>query len=441
MTIRDQIASRLADARATARERLRLPRILRRGLWPYLLALGPGLLAASAGNDAGGIATYASAGAAYGYGLLWAMVLVTICVGVVQEMSARLGAVTGKGFSDLVRENFSLRTTALILLTLFVANFGIIVSEFVGIAAAAELFGLNRYIAVPLAAALVWLLITRGSYARVEKIFLMLTLAFLAYIGAAFLAKPDWGAVLQQTIRPTLQLNIDYLQLLIALIGTTISPYMQLYVQSSVVEKGVTPADYRYTRFDVYLGTLFAGIVAAFIIIATAATLFPTGKQVETAADAARALEPVAGPYAGLMFGLGLLGASLLAAGVLPLATTYMMSEALGFERGVSRSWDEAPIFMGLFTGLVALGAVLALIPGLPLIQVLVGVYVLNGLLLPIELFAILRLVNDHELMGHHVNRGIFGALAWAIAVVVSLLSLTLIAITVLSWFGVNLGG
>jgi Mn2+/Fe2+ NRAMP family transporter len=369
------------------------------------------------------------------------MVLVTICVGVVQEMSARLGAVTGKGFSDLVRENFSLRTTALILLTLFVANFGIIVSEFVGIAAAAELFGVNRYIAVPLAAALVWLLITRGSYARVEKIFLMLTLAFLAYIGAAFLAKPDWGAVLQETIRPTLQLNIDYLKLLIALIGTTISPYMQLYVQSSVVEKGVTPADYRYTRFDVYLGTLFAGIVAAFIIIATATTLFPTGKQVETAADAARALEPVAGPYAGLMFGLGLLGASLLAAGVLPLATTYMMSEALGFERGVSRSWDEAPIFMGLFTGLVALGAVLALIPGLPLIQVLVGVYVLNGLLLPIELFAILRLINDHELMGHHVNRGIFGALAWAIAAVVSLLSLTLIAITVLSWFGVNLGG
>jgi Mn2+/Fe2+ NRAMP family transporter len=441
LTIRDQIASRLADARATARERLRLPRILRRGLWPYLLALGPGLLAASAGNDAGGIATYASAGASYGYKLLWAMVLVTICVGVVQEMSARLGAVTGKGFSDLVRENFSLRTTALILLTLFVANFGIIVSEFVGIAAAAELFGISRYIAVPVAAALVWLLITRGSYARVEKIFLTLTLAFLAYIGAAFLAKPDWGAVLQQTIRPTLQLNINYLQLLIALIGTTISPYMQLYVQSSVVEKGVTPADYRYTRFDVYLGTLFAGIVASFIIIATAATLFPAGKQVETAADAARALEPVAGPYAGLMFGLGLLGASLLAAGVLPLATTYMMSEALGFERGVSRSWGEAPIFMGLFTGLVALGAVLALIPGLPLIQVLVGVYVLNGLLLPIELFAILRLVNDHELMGQHVNRGVFGALAWAIAAVVSLLSLTLIAITVLSWFGVNFGG
>jgi Mn2+/Fe2+ NRAMP family transporter len=242
------------------------------------------------------------------------MVVVTICVGVVQEMSARLGAVTGKGFSDLVRENFSLRATALILLTLFIANFGIIVSEFVGVAAAAELFGVNRYLAVPVAAALVWLLITRGSYDRVEKIFLALSLVFFAYIAAAFLAKPDWSAVARETIRPRIPWSIGYLQLLIALIGTTISPYMQLYVQSSVVEKGVTPADYRYTRVDVYMGTLFAGIVAAFIIIATAATLFPRGQTIETAADAARALEPVAGAYASLLFGLGLLGASLLAA-------------------------------------------------------------------------------------------------------------------------------
>ncbi|HNP70605.1 MAG TPA: Nramp family divalent metal transporter [Kouleothrix sp.] len=416
----------------TVRERLRRRR---RTLWPYLLALGPGLLAASAGNDAGGIATYASAGASYGYGLLWAMVIVTICVGVVQEMSARLGAVTGKGFSDLVRENFSLRVTALILLTLFVANFGIIVSEFVGIAAAAELFGVSRYVAVPVTAGLVWLLITRGSYDRVEKIFLVLTLGFFAYIGAAFLARPDWGEVLVATALPRPPLEVGYLQLLIALIGTTISPYMQLYVQSSVVEKGVTPEEYRYTRFDVFVGTLFAGLVASFIIIATAATLFPRGIAIETAADAAVALEPVAGPYARLLFGLGLLGASLLAAGVLPLATTYVMSEALGFERGVSRSWSEAPIFMGLFTGLVVVGALLALIPGLPLIQVLVGVYVLNGLLLPIELFAILALVNNRELMGEHTNRRGYNALAWAITIVVSLLSISLIAITVLGWF------
>jgi Mn2+/Fe2+ NRAMP family transporter len=246
--------------------------------------------------------------------------------------------------------------------------------------------------------------------------------------------------VLLQTVRPTIHWNIGYLSLLIALIGTTISPYMQLYIQSSVVEKGVTPVEYRYTRFDVYVGTLFAGLVAAFIIVATAATLYPLGKQVETAADAARALEPVAGPYAGILFGLGLLGASLLAAGVLPLATTYMMSEAIGIERGVSRTWEEAPVFMGLFSGLVALGALLALLPGLPLIQVLVGVYVLNGLLLPIELFAILRLINDRELMGDHVNGRLHNLLAWSSAIIVSQLSLALIAITVLGWFGVDVG-
>jgi Mn2+/Fe2+ NRAMP family transporter len=407
---------------------------MRKRLWLYLRALGPGLLAASAGNDAGGIATYASAGASYGYGLLWAMVIVTVCVGVVQEMSARMGAVTGKGFSDLVRETFTLRQTALILLTLLVANTGIIVSEFIGVAASAELFGVSRYVAVPLAAVFVWLLVTRGSYGWVERIFLVLTLAFLAYIGAAFLARPDWGTVLAATVRPHLHFERGYLHLLIALIGTTISPYMQLYVQSSVVEKGVTPDDYRYTRFDVIVGTLTAGVVAVFIIIATAAALFPRGITVNTAADAARALEPVAGEYAGLLFALGLLGASLLAAGVLPLATTYMLSEALGFERGVSRSWSEAPIFMGTLTGLIVLGAAVALVPGLPLIKVLVGVYVLNGLLLPVELFAILRLVNDRELMGPHVNGRVYNVLAWGIAIVVSVLSLALIVMTVVDW-------
>jgi Mn2+/Fe2+ NRAMP family transporter len=407
---------------------------MRKRLWLYLSALGPGLLAASAGNDAGGIATYASAGASYGYGLLWAMAIVTLCVGVVQEMSARMGAVTGKGFSDLLRESFTLRQTALILLTLLVANTGIIVSEFIGVAAAAELFGVSRYIAVPLAAVFVWLLVTRGSYGWVERIFLVLSLAFLAYIGAAFLARPDWEAVLRETVHPTLHFERGYLHLLIALIGTTISPYMQLYVQSSVVEKGVTTADYRYTRFDVIVGTLSAGIVAAFIIIATAATLHPRGIAVDTAADAARALEPVAGPYAGVLFGLGLLGASLLAAGVLPLATTYMLSEALGFERGVSRSWSEAPIFMGILTGLIVLGAAVALVPGLPLIPVLVGVYVLNGILLPVELFAILRLVNDRELMGPHVNKPIYNFFAWTIAIGVSVLSLVLIGMTVAEW-------
>src|SRR3954470_18746140 len=427
--------SRGAAARDLATPRRPEFRLMRKRLWPYLLALGPGLLAASAGNDAGGIATYASAGASYGYGLLWAMVVVTVCVGVVQEMSAGMGAVTGKGFSDLVRESFTLRQTALILLTLLIANLGIIVSEFIGVAAAAELFGVSRYVAVPLAAIFVWLLITRSSYGWVEKIFLFLTLAFLAYIAAAFLAKPDWGEVMRQTVAPRLRPELGYLNLLIALIGTTISPYMQLYVQSSVVEKGVTPEEYRYTRFDVVVGTISAGVVAVFIIIATAATLYPRHIAVDTAAAAARALEPVAGHYAEALFAIGLLGASLLAAGVLPLATTYMLSEALGFERSVSHSWAEAPIFMGTFTGLIVLGAGIALIPGLPLIQVLVGVYVLNGLLLPVELFAILRLVNDPEIMGDYVNGKLYNLVAWAIAIVVSLLSLALIVMTVVGWF------
>ena len=412
----------------------------RRRRWMlYLMALGPGLLAASAGNDAGGIATYASAGAKYGNGLLWAMAIVTICVGIVQEMSARLGAVTGKGFSDLVRESFPLRITALILGTLCIANFGIIVSEFVGIAAAAELFGISRYIAVPVMALMIWVLITRGSYGRVERVFMALALVFLAYIAAAVLAKPNWSEIAQATLSPRLQLDAGYLQILIALVGTTISPYMQLYIQSSVVEKGVTLDEYRYTRFDVWVGTLFAGIVATAIMIATSVALHPRGITIEGAADAALALQPVAGEYARVLFGLGLFGASVLAAGVLPLATTYMLSEALGFERGVSRSWDEAPIFMWLFSGLLFVGAALALIPGLPLIQVLVGVYVLNGLLLPIELFAILRLVNNRELMGDQINHGLYNLLAWGVAITVSLLSLSLIVTTILGWFGIRL--
>jgi Mn2+/Fe2+ NRAMP family transporter len=425
------------------RPRFRLPqaRHIFGTLWPYLLALGPGLVAANAGNDAGGIATYASVGASYGYDLLWVMVIITVCMGVVQEMCARLGTVTGKGFSDLVREHFSLRMTAFILLALVVANGGIIVSEFVGIAAAAELFGVSRYVAVPLAAVFVWLLLTRGSYGRVEKILLSFTLVFFAYIAAAFLARPDWNDVAARTLVPTVHASPGYIQLIIALIGTTITPYMQLYVQSSVVEKGVRPAEFRYTRLDVWAGAIFSDLISAFIIIATAATLFPRHIAITTAADAALALQPVAGAYAQVLFALGLLGASLLAAGVLPLTTTYVVTEALGVERGVARSWREAPVFLGLFTALLGLGAVVALLPGLPLIPVLLAVQVLNGLLLPIELFAILKLANDRELMGEQANRGAYSLLAWAIAVVVSLLSLALIAVTLLGWFGINLGG
>src|SRR5215216_5363261 len=421
-----QMAEQRAAVRAAGR------RLMRRGaqgvrqtvarrkrLLAYIAILGPGMITANAGNDAGGIATFASVGADFGYSLLWILIPITISLGIVQEMCARMGAVTGKGLADLIRERFGVRWTAFIMLALLVANAGVTVSEFVGIAAATELFGISHYISVPLAAIMVWTLIVKGSYKRVERIFLLMSLVFLAYIVSAFLSRPDWGAVAVGLIRPEFKFEHAFLFTFVAVIGTTISPYMQVYVQSSVVEKGVTPDEYRYTRVDVWAGTLFAGIVASFIIIATATTLFPRGIAIETAADAATALEPVAGPYASVLFGVGLLGASLLAAGVLPLATTYVMSEALGFERGVSRSWSEAPVFMGLFTGLVALGAVLALIPSLPLFQVLVGVYVLNGVLLPIELFAILALVNNRELMGEHVNGPLYNALAWGIAWIV----------------------
>lgn len=405
-------------------------RTLRRRWWPYLAAIGPGLLAANAGNDAGGIATYASAGAHYGYELLWVLVLVFVGVAVVQEMAARLGAVTGKGFADLVRENFPIRITAIIMLTLLVANTGIIISEFVGIAAAAELFGVSRYVAVPIAAFLVWFLITAGSYTHVEKVLIVLSTVFLAYIASAILVEPTPERILDGLI-PRVPRGGDEIMLIVALVGTTISPYMQLYVQSSVVEKGTTPQEIRYTRVDVYAGTLLSALVAACIVIATAATLYPRGITIDSAEAAALALAPIAGEYATYLFAIGLLGASLLAAGVLPLATTYMLSESLGFERGVSRSWQEAPAFMGIFTVLIVIGAAVSLIPGLPLIDVLVGVYVLNGVLLPIALIAIMSLITDRELMGEYVSTPVQRIVAWIIVSVVSLLSLVYISWTI----------
>jgi Mn2+/Fe2+ NRAMP family transporter len=315
------------------------------------------------------------------------------------------------------------------MLTLLVANTGIIISEFVGIAAAAELFGVSRYIAVPAAAFLVWFTITAGSYSRVEKILIALSTVFLAYIASAILVEPTTEQIITGLV-PRAPRGADEIMLIVALVGTTISPYMQLYVQSSVVEKGTTPLELRYTRVDVYAGTLLSGIVAACILIATAATLYPAGIAVDSAEDAALALAPIAGEFAKYLFAIGLLGASLLAAGVLPLATTYMLSESLGFERGVSRSWQEAPVFMGMFTVLIVLGAVVSLIPGLPLIDVLVGVYVLNGLLLPIALIAIMSLITNHDLMGEYVSTPLQRIVAWIIVGLVSALSLIYIGWT-----------
>lgn len=398
----------------------------RKGILAYLAILGPGMIAASAGNDAGGIATYASVGADHGYRLLWVLIPITISLGIVQEMCARMGAVTGKGLADLIRERFGVRWMALVMLALLIANGGVTISEFLGIAAASELFGIPRYLSVPLAAALVWWLVVKGSYKRVERVFLVMSLVFLGYIVSAFLAKPVWGDVARAIIRPQFDFSPAFLFTFVAVVGTTISPYMQVFVQSSVVEKGVTAEDYKLTRADVWAGTIFAMLIVFFIIISTAATLHTQTppQHIETAADAARALEPLAGEYAKALFAIGLLGASMLAAGVLPLATAYSISEALGFEKGVSRSFREAPIFIGIFTSLVVVGAIVAMVPGLPLIDALLNMQVINGLLLPVLLIAILRLVNDREVMGEHRNGPIYNIAAWLTTITVSALSL-----------------
>src|SRR3989440_7321278 len=423
--------------RATGRRLLRRrgfglkpPVAWRRKIVSYLALLGPGMITANAGNDAGGIATYASVGAEQGYRLLWILIPITISLGLVQEMCARMGAVTGKGLADLIRERFGVRWTAVVMLALLIANGGVTVSEFVGIAAATELFGVPRFLSVPLSAAAIWWLVVKSSYQRVERVFLLMSLVFLGYIASAFLAKPDWGAVALGLVKPSFSLDQAYLFTFVAIVGTTISPYMQVYVQSSVVEKGVTPENYSRTKKDVWIGTVLAILVVFFIVVSTAATLHKHGLHIESAADAARALKPFAGPYAEKLFAVGLFGASMLAAGVLPLATAYSISEALGFEKGVSRSFREAPIFIGVFTFLVAVGAAIAVIPNLPLIRVLLVTQVINGLLLPIILFAVLRLVNNRELMGAHVNGPLYNIGAWLTTAVVCVLSVLLIAAT-----------
>lgn len=406
--------------------------VARRGrLLTYIAILGPGMITANAGNDAGGIATFASVGAEFGYSLLWILIPIAISLGIVQEMCARMGAVTGKGLSDLIRERFGVRWTAVIMLSLLIANAGVTVSEFVGIAAAAELFGVSRFVAVPLAAILVWWLVVKGSYKKVEKAFLLMSLVFLGYIGSAFLSRPDWTAVGVGLIKPTFRLEQAFIFTLVAIIGTTISPYMQVYVQSSVVDKGVRSDNYATTKTDVWVGTVFAILIVFFIVVSTAATLHKAGIQITTAADAANALRPLAGSYAQALFAIGLFGASMLAAGVLPLATAYSISEALGFEKGVSRSFREAPIFLGTFTFLVAVGAAIAVIPNLPLFRVLLVTQVINGLLLPVVLFAILRLVNNRELMGTQVNGPIYNLAAWLTAIVVTALSVLYILMTI----------
>lgn len=405
--------------------------------FPYLAFLGPGLIATAAGNDAGGIATYASAGANFGYEMLFLMVSLTLSFVLVQEMSARLGAATGKGFSDLVRENFDLRATILMMTFMFLGNAGLVVTEFAGIAASLELFGITKYLSVPVAAVFIWWLIAKGSYHKVEKVFLVMSGLLISYIFAAILAKPDWGQVFHHMVTPTFSANPAHLLFTVALIGTTIAPFMQVYAQSAVVEKGITMSDFKLERIDTLVGTLFANLVACFIIIATGSTLFKAGIRIETAADAAQALTPFAGEFARVLFGIGLLGASLLAAGVVPLTTSFALANAFGWEAGVNRTLEEAPIFYAVFTFLVVVSATIVLSPTISLIKLLIGFQVVNGVLLPIQLVYMMKLANNSSLMGKHVNGKIFNWLMWLTIIAITAASVLFIGTTLIRFFGV----
>jgi Mn2+/Fe2+ NRAMP family transporter len=419
----------------------RLPSRVRRGLSEYrlityLAILGPGMIAANAGNDASGIATYSTVGAGFGYTLLWAFVPMGISLIVVQEMCVRMGVVTGQGLADLIREQFGVRWTTLVMLALFVANTGVIISEFVGIAQASELLGVSRFISVPLTAGLIWWLVVKGTQKRVERVFLTMSLVFFTYVLSAFLSGPNWAEVGEGFVRPTFTYETAYLFTLMALIGTTITPFMQVYVQSSVVEKGLDKDDLSLVRADVIFGTSFAIFIAAFIVISTGATLHQQGiTEVDSAATAAVALSPVVGEYAKYLFAIGLFGAAMLAMGVLPLATAYSMSEALGFEKGISRSFREAPIFLGIFTGLIVLGSLVALIPGIPQIRLLIFTQSVNGILLPVLLLTIVKLANNKEIMGEYANSRFLNIVAYTITAVVSTLSILLIGKSIADMF------
>jgi Mn2+/Fe2+ NRAMP family transporter len=392
----------------------------------WLALVGPGLLASLAGDDAGGLATTSAIGAQFGYDLLWALLALTVCLAVVQEMAARLGAATGRGLLDLVRERYCIGWALLAISAILLANAGIMVTEFAGIGAAGELLGTPRAFAILLSAGLIWYLVLYGDYRAVERVFLVMTLVFAAYPVAAVLAGPDWSAVGRGLLLPRLPGPGEWV-LLVALIGTTITPYQQLFQQSAVVEKGVARQHYLPERLDAYLGAVLGNLIWGFVMVASAAALHSTAR-LDSAADAARALRPLAGEYARTLFGVGLFGASMLAAAVLPLSTAYSISEALGFEKGVSRSFREAPIFLGIFTFLIAVGGLVAMIPGLPLISVLLVTQVINGLLLPVVLVSVLRLVNKTELMGAHANGPVYNAASWLTVTVVSALSLLFIA-------------
>lgn len=405
-----------------------LRKLNRRNVFLFLALLGPGIITANVDNDAGGITTYSLAGAQFGLSLLWMMVPTTIALVVVQEMCARMGAITGKGLSDLIRERFGVKITFYVMIALLLTNLGNTVSEFAGIAASMELFGVSKYVSVPLGAVAVWLLIVKGSYRIVEKVFLVACLVYVAYPVAAFVAGPDWSQVLRATFAPRpsdITVTPESVTMMIGVIGTTIAPWMQFYQQASVVEKGITRENYAFSRLDVIVGCVMAIVVAFFIVVACAGTIFLAGTRVETAADAALALTPLVGEYATGLFAVGLFNASLFAACVLPLSTSYYICEGLGWELGVDKDFREAPQFFWLFTLIIAASAGFILLPDAPLISIMYISQVVNGAVLPFVLIFMLLLINDKRLMGEYTNGPVFNAIAWGTVAIV--LALTLI--------------
>jgi Mn2+/Fe2+ NRAMP family transporter len=409
-------------------------RFLRRwktGILLFFAVVGPGFITANVDNDAGGIFTYSQAGAQFGHLLLWTMIPITAALIVVQEMCARMGAVTGKGLSDLIREEFGLRITFLMMIGILITNFGNVIAEFAGIAGSMELFGVSKYYSVPICAVIVWLIVVKGQYKSVEKVFLAASFFYITYIFAGLLAKPAWIEALTATVKPPrLQAfrQESYLYMVIGVVGTTIAPWMQFYLQSSVVEKGVTRRQYKASKLDVVVGCIFTDVVAWFIIVACAATLYLHGhRDIRDAADGAQALRPLAGDYAYILFSLGLFNASLFAASILPLSTAYTVCEGLGFESGVGRKFSEAPVFYWLYTALIVAGAAVILTPGLPLVRITVLSQVVNGAVLPFVLVFMLLLINKKELMGEYANKPTFNTIAWATTVIMIVLTALLL--------------
>jgi len=397
----------------------------------FFAVVGPGFITANVDNDAGGIFTYSAAGAQFGHMLLWTMIPITVALIVVQEMCARMGAVTGKGLSDLIREEYGLRITFLMMIGILITNFGNIIAEFAGIAGSMELFGVSKYYSVPICAVIVWLIVVKGQYKTVEKVFLTASFFYLTYIFAGVFAKPAWVEALTATVKPphlSAFKQDSYLYMVIGVVGTTIAPWMQFYLQSSVVEKGVTRRQYKASQLDVVVGCIFTDVVAWFIIVACAATLYVHGHhEIRDAADAAQALRPLAGDFAYILFALGLFNASLFAASILPLSTAYTVCEGLGFESGVGKQFSEAPAFYWLYTILIAAGGIVILLPGLPLVKITVLSQVVNGAVLPFVLIFMLLLINKKELMGEFVNKPTFNTIAWATTVIMIGLTLLLV--------------